>query len=446
MLDKDNIYFIGIGGIGMSALARYFMSIGKNVAGYDRTRTPLCETLEGEGASIHYEDNLDLIDRKFKDKENTTVIYTPAIPSDMGELVYFQNKGFELVKRALALGKISFAHTCLAVAGTHGKTTTSSLLAHLFKSNGVDIAAFLGGISTNYQSNFLPPGESDILVAEADEYDRSFLQLKPAGGIITSVDSDHLDIYGNPEELTATFGKFRDCITDLAIVHKSTGLSGTTYGIDNDADYCGTNVRVENHAYVFDLRLPDGTIIEDIHSGLPGRHNVENAIAAAALALNFGLTAEQVKAGIASFKGVRRRFEYHIKRDNLVYIDDYAHHPAEINALIGSVRELYPNKRISGIFQPHLYSRTRDFEEGFVEALSKLDELVLMDIYPAREKPIPGVTTSALFNKIPLENKHHLSTPEILTHFANNKPEVVLTIGAGDIDRIINPLKMKLSQ
>lgn len=446
MLDKKNIYMIGIGGIGMSALARYFVSIGKNVAGYDRTQTPLCEALESEGIAIHYEDNLNKIEDTFKDPENTTVVYTPAIPADMGELNFFRDKGFELIKRAQALGNISLATTCLAVAGTHGKTTTSALLAHLFKQSGQNIAAFLGGIAANYQSNFLAPSDSDILVAEADEYDRSFLQLKPAGAIITSVDSDHLDIYGEPEELKATFAKFRECVTEIAIVHKDTGLKGHTYGIDNGADYCGTNVRVENHNYVFDLQLPDGTIIDEIHSGLPGRHNVENAIGAAALALNFGLSAEDVKAGIASFKGVKRRFEYHIKRDELVYIDDYAHHPAEINALVSSVRELYPNKRISGIFQPHLFSRTRDFEQDFIESLSKLDELVLMDIYPAREKPIPGISSSALFSKINLENKHHLSTPEILTHFANNKPEIILTIGAGDIDRLINPLKMKLSQ
>jgi len=446
MLDKPNIYMIGIGGIGMSALARYFSSIGKSVAGYDRTPTSLCSALEGEGINIHYEDNLDKIDRKFKDKETTTVIYTPAIPEEMGELAYFSEKGFEMLKRARALGKITEAHTCLAVAGTHGKTTTSALLAHIFKSNGVDIAAFLGGISSNYQTNFLPPGKSDILVAEADEYDRSFLQLKPAGGIITSIDSDHLDIYGKPEELTATFLQFRDCIRDLAIVHKNTGLPGTTYGIDNESDYCGTNVRIENHAYIFDLKLPDGTVLNDITCGLPGRHNVENAIAAAALALNFGLNSAQVKEGISSFKGVRRRFEYHIKRDRLIYIDDYAHHPAEINALITSVRELYPAKKITGIFQPHLYSRTRDFEDDFVTALNRLDELILMDIYPAREKPIPGISSSALFAKIEAPEKYHLSTTEILTHFGNNKPEVVLTIGAGDIDRIINPLKMKLSQ
>lgn len=446
MLDKKNIYMIGIGGIGMSALARYFVSIGKNVAGYDRTQSPLCEALESEGIPIHYEDNTGKIDKAFKDPANTTVVYTPAIPSDMGELAYFQENGFELLKRAQALGQISAATTCLAVAGTHGKTTTSALLAHLFKCSGHNIAAFLGGITTNYQSNFLAPDGSNILVAEADEYDRSFLQLKPAGAIITSVDSDHLDIYGDPEELKATFAKFRNCVSETAVIHKDTGLNGMTYGIDNNADYCGQNVRVENHNYVFDLQLPDGSIIEDVHSGLPGRHNVENAIGAAALALNFGLTPEKVKAGIASFKGVKRRFEYHIKRDELVYIDDYAHHPAEINALVSSVRELYPTKRISGIFQPHLFSRTRDFEEGFIEALSKLDELILMDIYPAREKPIPGVSSSVLFSKINIENKQHLSTPEILTHFANHKPEIILTIGAGDIDRLINPLKMKLSQ
>lgn len=446
MLDKKNIYMIGIGGIGMSALARYFVSIGKNVAGYDRTQSPLCEALENEGIPIHYEDNTGKIDKAFKDPANTTVVYTPAIPSDMGELAYFQENGFELLKRAQALGQISAETTCLAVAGTHGKTTTSALLAHLFKCSGHNIAAFLGGITTNYQSNFLAPDGSNILVAEADEYDRSFLQLKPAGAIITSVDSDHLDIYGDPEELKATFAKFRNCVSETVVIHKDTGLNGMTYGIDNNADYCGQNVRVENHNYVFDLQLPDGSIIEDVHSGLPGRHNVENAIGAAALALNFGLTPEKVKAGIASFKGVKRRFEYHIKRDELVYIDDYAHHPAEINALVSSVRELYPTKRISGIFQPHLFSRTRDFEEGFIEALSKLDELILMDIYPAREKPIPGVSSSVLFSKINIENKQHLSTPEILTHFANHKPEIILTIGAGDIDRLINPLKMKLSQ
>jgi UDP-N-acetylmuramate--alanine ligase len=446
MLDKQNIYLIGIGGIGMSALARYFKSIGKNVAGYDRVQTPLCIQLESEGMAIHYEDSVDLIPKPFNDPKGTAVIYTPAIPEEMTELAYFKSNGFELMKRALVLGKISQNHTCLAVAGTHGKTTTSALLAHLFKQAGHNITAFLGGISSNYQTNFLAGDENGILVAEADEYDRSFLQLKPAGAIITSVDSDHLDIYGEPEALQATFREFRESVTEKVVVQKDTELGGTSYSIDGNSDYVATNVRIENHSYAFDMELPTGEIIKDINCGLPGRHNVENATAAAALALNFGLTAEEVKAGIASFKGVKRRFEYHIKSEKLVYIDDYAHHPAEINALVSSVKELYPNKKITGIFQPHLFSRTRDFKDGFVEALSRLDEVILMDIYPAREKPIPGINSNMLLTQITAKQKQHLSTSEILTYLGENTPQVVLTIGAGDIDKLVNPLKMKLLQ
>ncbi len=446
MLEKDNIYLIGIGGIGMSALARYFKSIGKNVAGYDRVQTPLCILLENEGMAIHYEDSVDAIPKEFKNSASTAVIYTPAIPTDMTELEYFRANNFELMKRALVLGKISQSHTCLAVAGTHGKTTTSALLAHLFKQAGHNITAFLGGISSNYQSNFLAGDKNGILVAEADEYDRSFLQLKPAGAIITSVDSDHLDIYGEPEALKATFREFRESVTEKVVVQENTELKGTTYSIDGDSDYVATNVRIENHSYTFDLKQPKGEIIEDIKCGLPGRHNIENATAAAALALHFGLSAEEVKEGIGSFKGVKRRFEYHIKSEKLVYIDDYAHHPAEINALVSSVKELYPNKKITGIFQPHLFSRTRDFKDDFVEALSQLDEVILMDIYPAREKPIPGINSGMLLNQITSERKNHLSSQEILTYLDENKPEVVLTIGAGDIDKLVNPLKMKLLQ
>ncbi len=446
MLDKDNIYLIGIGGIGMSALARYFKSIGKNVAGYDKVQTPLCILLENEGMAIHYEDSVELIPTAFKDSKNTAIIYTPAIPVDMTELEYFKANGFELMKRALVLGKISQNHTCLAVAGTHGKTTTSALLAHLFKQAGHNITAFLGGISSNYQTNFLAGDENGILVAEADEYDRSFLQLKPAGAIITSVDSDHLDIYGEPEALQATFREFRESVTEKVVVQKDTQLMGTSYSIDGDSDYMATNVRIENHSYTFDLKQPSGETIENIKCGLPGRHNIENATAAAALALHFGLSAEEVKKGIGSFKGVKRRFEYHIKSEKLVYIDDYAHHPAEINALVSSVKELYPEKKITGIFQPHLFSRTRDFKDGFVAALSRLDEVILMDIYPAREKPIPGINSNMLLNQITAERKFHLSQQEILTHLGEHKPEVVLTIGAGDIDKLVNPLKMKLLQ
>lgn len=446
MLDKENIYLLGIGGIGMSALARYFKSLGKNVAGYDRVQTPLCQQLEKEGMAIHYEDSVDQIPKEFKDKAKTTIIYTPAIPSEMSEMEYFKSKDLDLIKRAQVLGQISQSHTCLAVAGTHGKTTTSALLAHLFKEADHNITAFLGGIAVNYQSNFLAGDEKGILVAEADEYDRSFLQLKPAGAIITSVDSDHLDIYGEPEALRATFKEFRESVTEKAVVQKDTELAGTTYSIEGDSDYSAVNLRIENHSYTFDIKLPEGEFIENVKSGLPGRHNVENAVAAAALGLSFGLTGEEVKTGIGNFKGVKRRFEYHIKSDKLVYIDDYAHHPAEINALVTSVRELYPNKKITGIFQPHLYSRTRDFAEGFIESLSKLDELILMDIYPAREKPIPGISSAMLFNEVSSAKKYHLGTQEILTHISENKPEVILTIGAGDIDKLVNPLKMKLLQ
>lgn len=437
---------IGIGGIGMSALARYFCGMGKNVAGYDRVRTPLCEALEKEGIAIHYEDSVDLIPENFRSKENTVAIYTPAIPQEHQELNFFKEQNFELLKRAAVLGKISRNHECLAVAGTHGKTTTSALLAHLFKNAGKSVTAFLGGISVNYQTNFLAGTEKGILVAEADEYDRSFLQLQPTGAIITSTDSDHLDVYGTAEHLKNTFVQFAQSISGPRVVHKRTGLDGLSYALEEEAHFEGRNLRIENHSYLFDIASADGENITDIRSGLPGRHNVENAVAAAALALQFGLAPDEVKNGIASFKGVRRRFEYHIKQENLVYIDDYAHHPAEINALISSVRELYPGKKITGIFQPHLYSRTRDYADEFAIELGKLDELILMEIYPAREKPIPGINSNMLLQKSDLEKKDLLGTIDILNKFDTKKPEVILTIGAGDIDQLVNPLKMKLLQ
>lgn len=446
MLDRPNIYLIGIGGIGMSALARYFHSLGKNVGGYDRVQSELCLQLEAEGMAIHYNDDVEAIDNSFKKASDTTVIYTPAIPDEMGELQFFRSKKFNLLKRAEVLGKISQNHTCLAVAGTHGKTTTSALLAHLFKSAGHPITAFLGGIATNYQSNFIAGEKDGILVAEADEYDRSFLQLNPEGAIITSVDSDHLDIYGEAEELKATFKQFRDSITQKVVTQKDTEFGGITYAVDATADFQAHNLHIEDHNYSFDLNLPDGQKIEGIKSGLPGRHNIENATAAAALALQFGLKPNEISKGISTFKGVRRRFEYHIKSDSLVYIDDYAHHPAEITALLNSVKELYPGQKITGIFQPHLYSRTRDFADEFVTSLELLDELILMDIYPAREKPIPGINSAMLLYQIEGIEKHHMGAQEILTHFAEQKPQVVLTIGAGDIDKLIQPLKMKLLQ
>jgi UDP-N-acetylmuramate--alanine ligase len=443
MLDKNNIYLIGIGGIGMSALARYFSSIGKSVAGYDKVRTPLCEALEKEGIPIHYEDNLELIPKTFKSKKDTAVIYTPAIPEDHSELGFFKKKLFDLLKRAEVLGVISKGYTCLAVAGTHGKTTTSALLAHLFQNAGKKPVAFVGGISTNYNTNFLEGTKESLMIVEADEFDRSFLSLKPSGAIITSMDADHLDIYGNPQELERTFGEFADSVKDKLAVKQGLPLGGIKYGLETDLPYAAVNIRVESHHYVFDFETLKNSI-PNIKSGLPGRHNIENAIAAGALALEYGLSAEEVKEGIETFKGVKRRFEYHIKTEGQVYIDDYAHHPTEITALVNSVKELYPNKKITGIFQPHLYSRTRDFADAFAESLSLLDELLLMPIYPARERPISGVTSGMLLEKVTTSNKQLASQQEILTYVKQNRPEVILTIGAGDIDTLINPLKMAL--
>lgn len=443
MLDKDYIYMIGIGGIGMSALARYFKSIGKNVAGYDRVRSPLCELLEKEGISIHYEDNLDLIDKEYKDKRKAAVIYTPAIKEEHLELEYYKKKEMELHKRADVLGIISKNYTCLAVAGTHGKTTTSALLAHIFRQAQKKALAFLGGIAVNYQSNFLPAEDCDIMVVEADEFDRSFLTLKTSGAIITSTDADHLDIYGDADSLEKTFVKFGKRVTNHLIVKNGLPIDGLKYDLEADADFKAVNIRIEKHSYTFDLVTDRGSI-SNISSGLPGRHNVENALAAAALALQYGLSLEEVKSGIETFAGVKRRFEYHIKTEKQVYIDDYAHHPTEIQALIQSVRELYPESKITGIFQPHLYTRTQDFADGFAESLSSLDDIIVMPIYPARERPIAGVTSNMLLEKIDHENKKLLSEQEILNYVNQNPPEVILTIGAGDIDRIVNPLKMAL--
>lgn len=430
----------------MSALARYFRHLGKNVAGYDRVRSSLCESLEEEGIAIHYEDDVQQISQKHKEPRSTLVIYTPAVPADHSELNFFKQEGYALMKRAQVLGAISRAHQCLAVAGTHGKTTTSALLAHLFKNAGRDITAFLGGIAVNYHSNFLAGDADGILVAEADEYDRSFLNLEPAGAIITSTDSDHLDIYGTADELRSTFGRFAKVVQGPVVAHKRTGMEGLTYAVDEAADFEARNIRIEDHSYVFDIITNHGENIETIRTGLPGRHNVENALAAAALGLQFGLSAEDIRQGIASFKGVKRRFEYHIKTDELVYIDDYAHHPEEIKALVKSVRELYPGKKITGIFQPHLYSRTRDYADEFGEALSLVDHLILMDIYPAREKPIEGVDAAMLLEKVKLDKKEILKAEDIPAHISGEKNVVILSIGAGDIDRLVKPIKEALER
>ncbi len=443
MLNQANIYLLGIGGIGMSALARYFHSSGRKVYGYDRYRSALCKKLEEEGMKIHYEDEPKSIPKSFT-KDSTLVIYTPAIPSDHLELNFFKDQGYTLRKRAQILGEIAQMHQCLAVAGTHGKTTTSSLLAHLFRHNQKDISAFLGGISTNYNTNFWGHDDTELLVTEADEYDRSFLSLKPSAAVITSTDADHLDIYGDGEELERTFEEFGDSVSDLLLVNEKTHLAkGLKYGLDSNSSYFADQIRVHEHQFVFDLVYPQGRI-NQIHFPLPGRHNIENAVAASALALKYGLNEEELKAGLESFSGVKRRFEYHIKSDKLVYIDDYAHHPSEISALAHAVKELYPQKKITAIFQPHLYSRTRDFLEGFAESLAAFDEIILLELYPARERPIAGINSRALLDKIEHSQKSILGRQEIIDRFSVDKPEVILSIGAGDIDQLIGPLKVAL--
>ena len=445
MLDKPNIYLLGIGGIGMSALARYFKTQKRKVFGYDRYRSPLCEALEEEGLKIHYEDNPDLVPKKLS-PEDTLVIYTPALPADSLEMAFFKENGFTIEKRAQVLGAIAQEYTTLAIAGTHGKTTTSALLAHLFRHAEIPVVAFLGGLSTNYQSNFWGSPEAKLLVVEADEFDRSFLQLNPAAAAITSTDADHLDIYGSGESLRETFQAFADKVSEQLLVQDSLSLSGgTSYGLQENTPYRAENIRVEEHHFVFDLVYPQGSII-NIISKLPGRHNIENTVAAAAIALNYGLSPEEVKAGIESFKGVKRRFEFHVKTNKMVFIDDYAHHPKEINALANAVKNLYPNAAVKAIFQPHLFSRTKDFMDGFAEALSSFEEVILLDIYPARERPIPGVTSAALLEKIKAPHKSLLTRAEIIHRFKTEKPAVILTIGAGDIDQLVSPLKLALLQ
>lgn len=429
----------------MSALARYYLSLGCAVAGYDRVRSSLCEKLEQEGMQIHYHDDPGQIPKHFK-PQNTLVVYTPAVPEDLSERAHLLKKGYPLRKRSEVLGNIAQEYTCLAIAGTHGKTTTSTLLAHLFRQADIPIVAFLGGISVNYQVNFWHQEGARILVAEADEFDRSFLSLQPAAAAITSTDADHLDIYGEAETLKTTFQQFLSSVSEKAWVREGLNLQGgTSYGLDPNAAFRAENIHVLEGHFYFDLVYPTGRI-ENIASAMPGRHNIENAVAAAALALHYGLSPSQVKEGIANFKGIKRRFEYHIQSKDIVYIDDYAHHPKELQALHDALRQLYPEKTLTVIFQPHLYSRTRDFMTAFAEALSAFDNLILMEIYPARERPIPGITSTSLKEKIKGSKVHLLSKQEILERFKDEKPEVLLTVGAGDIDQLVQPLKISLLQ
>ncbi len=444
------VYFVGAGGIGMSALVRYFLSKGKKVGGYDRVPSDLTEELKKEGADIHYEDNISLIADIFKSSKDTLVVYTPAIPQTHSELSYFRENGFEVMKRARVLGEITRSSRGLCVAGTHGKTTTSSLLAHLLKQSPIDCNAFLGGILKNYESNLILSDTSDLTVIEADEFDRSFHWLTPYMAIITSADPDHLDIYGTPEAYRESFEKFTSLIRPDGCLLIKKGINVTpqlqngvklyTYSIQEKADFYAENIRIGNGNISFDFVGPN-VRVEDVHLGVPVKVNIENGVAAMAIAWLNGVAPDDLRKGMASFAGPHRRFEFHLKTDQLVLIDDYAHHPAELRQSILSVKELYVGRKITGIFQPHLYTRTRDFAADFAASLSLLDELILLDIYPAREQPIPGVTSRIIYDKVTIPAKTYCKKEDLLNVISAGKYEVVLMLGAGDIDRMVEPVK-----
>jgi UDP-N-acetylmuramate--alanine ligase len=453
------IYFLGIGGIGMSALARYFKAKGKDVSGYDKTRTKLTDELSAEGIDIHFDDNIELVKSEIRNaegsKNNVLIVVTPAVPKDHSEYVYFKQLRFTIKKRAEVLGAITKQAHTIAVAGTHGKTTTSSLTAHILKSSGMDITAFLGGITQNYNTNLLLASagkEKEIIVVEADEYDRSFLTLYPQVAVITSMDADHLDIYGSREYVEESYSLFSQQVGETLIIKKSIEQtlkygerSPLTYTLNGEADFSARNLKIEEGQYVYDIQTPAG-MIGNVTLGLPGMHNVENSIAATAAAKQMGVSDDAIRSALASFRGVKRRFDYQVKTKELVYIDDYAHHPEELRACISSVRQLYPGKKITGIFQPHLYSRTRDFANEFAESLGLLDELILMEIYPARELPIEGVTSSMLLDKVKLGSKKIVQKAGLVDEIKTRDLQVLLTMGAGDIDTFVEPIKAELEK
>ena len=417
----------------MSALARYFQNIGKNVSGYDKTPTMLTNELIAGGMEIHFEDKISLIPSDYY-PENTLVIVTPAVPTSHSEWNYFIEREFTIKKRAEVLGIITKDTFCFAVAGTHGKTTTSSILGHILYESGEDVTAFLGGIVENYHSNLIGSGKT-ITVVEADEFDRSFLHLHPNIACVTSMDADHLDIYGDKNAIEDSFREFADKVTDKTklFVPKGLPLEGLTIAINEEATFKAFNIRIENSSYVFDVQTPSETI-QNIAFGLPGHHNLMNALMALAMAKTYGSPTESIAKALASFKGVQRRFSYQIKSENLVYIDDYAHHPTEINAAHQAVRELYPNQKVLAIFQPHLFSRTKDFADDFAKSLSQFDEILLLDIYPARELPMEGITSSWLLSKIENVNKRLISKEDLIPAILKNDATVIVTIGAGDIE------------
>ena len=446
----SNIYFIGIGGIGMSAIARYYHYKGLKVSGYDKTPSELTQALEDEGIEVHYEDTIDFIP---KDVEHTLVVYTPAIPKDMGELVYVQENGYRVIKRSRMLGEITQGQRCLAVAGTHGKTTTSTLLAHIFQDSGEGCSAFLGGISKNHNTNLLVSSNNTI-VAEADEFDRSFLQLFPEIAVITSMDADHLDIYSDISTMHSAFKDFAAQVSGTVITKiglpvsaEDTKATILRYSFDDPAaDFYAEGAKVDECGYFkFDLHWPGG-IVKDCTVGIPGWINVENAVAASAIALTYGISPEKVRMALASFQGVKRRFDIHLNTPECSYIDDYAHHPKEISAAVSSMRDMFPGRRLTAVFQPHLYTRTRDFAGEFAQALSLVDKLILLDIYPAREEPIPGVTSEIIFNNVTAPEKVLMKKEELMEYLQNEPVDILITFGAGNIDRYIRPITEMLCQ
>lgn len=429
----------------MSALARYFIAANKNVAGYDKTQTEITNALEILGADIHFNDNLNDVSKQFFSIHETLVIYTPAIPKNHSELNYFLNNRFKVLKRSEVLGLITQNTICLAVAGTHGKTTTTSILGHLLNECNVEMTAFLGGISENYDSNLIQNGEK-VTVVEADEFDRSFLTLSLDYACITSMDADHLDIYGSAENLKDSFKAFSKKLkpNGMLFVKKGLPLDGITYAVEEEADYVAKNIKIVNGTYVFDVQTPNQNI-QNLKFNLPGRHNLSNALIALAMAVEFGCSPIRLASALASYKGVKRRFTYQIKTDELVFIDDYAHHPEEINAVHQAVREMYPNQKVLAIFQPHLFSRTKDFADEFASSLEKFDSILLLEIYPARELPIQGVNSQWLLDKINNPSKKLIAKSEIVKEIQKSDIKVIVTIGAGDIGAEVKRIKESLS-
>jgi len=439
----QNVFFIGIGGIGMSALARHFKTLGKTVVGYDKTQTSLTNELISDGISIHYTDEIARIPNDFY-LENTLVVVTPAVKKSHSQWQYFIERGYSIKKRAEVLGIFTKDTFCFAVAGTHGKTTTTAILGHILFQAGVDVTTFVGGIVEGYNTNLIGNGKT-VTVVEADEFDRSFLKLFPDMACITSTDADHLDIYGNAETIEATFHEFAakiDNKNNLFVTNNSI-IEGRTIAIEDNADYQIINKKIVDSNYLFDIKTPT-TIIDNVIFALPGNHNLMNALMAAAMATTFGVSNENIKNGLASFKGIKRRFSYQIKTNNCVYIDDYAHHPTEINAVHQAVRELYPNDKVLAVLQPHLFSRTKDFAEEFAKSLAQFDDVFLLDIYPARELPMEGVTSEWLLSKILNKNKKLIQKSELIKEVLKTNNKIIVTIGAGDIGEMVAEIKKAL--